>query len=186
MSGAHSKRRDTTGTTRVVAWAVVALAVATALGFLLVGAGGPADPTLAGIPGFGETGFSVIPGGATGPESARSFCALLAETEQQRAHGLMGRRDLAGYDAMVFRFDADSSQSFYMRDVPVPLSIAWFGADGRFVSSTDMAPCPDQDGCPTYAPAGPYRLAVEVLKGGLTRLGIGDGSVLSVGGACPR
>ena len=97
----------------------------------------------------------------------------------------MGRRDLSGYDAMVFRFDVDGTGGFYMRNVPVGLSIAWFTAEGRFVSSTDMAPCPDREGCPTYVPAGPYRIAVEVLEGGLGRLGIGEGSVLTVGGACP-
>ena len=113
------------------------------------------------------------------------FCALLAETAQQRARGLMGRRDLAGYDAMLFRFEADTTGQFYMRNVPVPLSIAWFAADGRFVSSADMAPCPDMDGCPTYGASGPYRFAVEVLQGGLGSLGIGNGSVLTVNGACP-
>ena len=133
--------------------------------------------------GFGDIAFRVTPSGG-GPGSAAQFCALLAETEQQHAQGLMGRRDLAGYDAMVFRFAFDGTGSFYMRNVPVGLSIAWFAADGRFVSSTDMAPCPDQEGCPTYAPGGPYRLAVEVLQGGLGRLGISEGSVLNVGGAC--
>ena len=96
----------------------------------------------------------------------------------------MGRRDLAGYDAMVFRFAADTTSEFYMRNVPVSLSIAWFAADGRYVSSTDMAPCPDMPGCPTYGASGPYRYALEVLQGGLGALGIGDGSVLSVAGAC--
>lgn len=131
--------------------------------------------------GFGEVAFTVTPSGG----SAAAFCALLAETATQQARGLMGRRDLAGYDAMVFRFAEDTTSQFYMRNVPVPLSIAWFAADGRFVSSTDMAPCPDRDGCPLYGAAGPYRFALEVLEGGLPRLGIGEGSVLKVGGSCP-
>ncbi|MGH9281574.1 MAG: DUF192 domain-containing protein, partial [Acidimicrobiales bacterium] len=133
--------------------------------------------------GFGEVAFTVTPAGAS---PASTFCALLAETAAQRARGLMGRRDLAGYDAMLFRFDADTTSEFYMRNVPVPLSIAWYAADGRFVSSTGMAPCPDRDGCPTYGAAGPYRFALEVLEGGLGRLGVGEGSVLTVGGACNR
>lgn len=171
---------------RWVGWAVAALAVLAAVAFITVGANGPADPTLGGIPGFGEVAFQVTPAGAAAPAaSAARYCALLAESDAQRARGMMGRRDLAGFDAMVFRFDQDSTGSFYMRNVPVPLSIAWFDADGRFVSSTDMAPCADQEGCPQYAPAGPYRLAVEVLQGGLERLGIGPGSTITVGGTCP-
>ena len=184
MSGAHAKRNSFFPGRRTLGWVVAALAVLGLISFVAVGANGPEDPTLSGIPGFGEVAFRLAGGDGAAPSSG-TFCALLAETESQRAKGLMGRRDLAGYDAMVFRFDADSTAGFYMRDVPVPLSIAWFDAAGRFVSSTDMAPCPDQDGCPTYPPAGPYRLALEVLQGGLARLGVTPGSVLTVGGACP-
>ncbi len=183
MAGKHSKRRDPKTTYKVLGWAVLVVAVLSVIGFLTVGANGPEDPTLGGVPGFGETAFQVVPadGGTAG-----QYCALLASTEEQRARGLMGRRDLAGFDAMVFEFDADSSGGFYMRGVPVGLSIAWFGADGRFVSAADMASCPDQDGCPTYPPAGPYRQAIEVLQGDLGKLGIAEGSVLTVGGACRR
>ncbi len=133
--------------------------------------------------GFGEVAFTVVRA-ETRPATAPEHCALLAETAQQQARGLMGFRDLAGYDGMIFRFASDTTGPFYMRNVPVGLSIAWFAADGRFVSSTDMAPCPDQEGCPTYAPAGPYRLALEALQGGLGRLGVGEGSVLTVSGPC--
>lgn len=182
MSGAHSKRRDLEKGRKAVGGMVIALAVLAVVGFLSVGANGPADPRLGGIAGFGEVAFHVSPGGANG--SATRFCALLAESEQQRAQGLMGRKDLAGFDAMVFRFDTDSTGGFFMRDVPVALSIAWFDVGGRFVSSAEMSSCPDQDGCPTYTPPGPYRVAVEVLKGGLGRLRIGAGSTIAVGGAC--
>jgi uncharacterized membrane protein (UPF0127 family) len=96
----------------------------------------------------------------------------------------MGRRDLAGYDAMIFRFASDTTGAFYMRDVPVGLSIAWYESDGSFVSSTNMAPCADVPDCPTYGPAGPYRYAIEVLQGGLEPLGATAGSVLTLGGDC--
>ena len=36
--------------------------------------------------------------------------------------------DLSGYDAMLFKFATDVQLSFYMRTVPVPLSIAWFAS----------------------------------------------------------
>ena len=124
-----------------------------------------------------------MPAGGSAATAAER-CALLADDERQHARGLMGFRDLAGYDGMIFRFAFDTSGPFYMRNVPVGLSIAWFTAEGRFVSSTDMAPCPDQDGCPTYAPAGRYRFALEVLQGGLGRLGVSEGSMLIVGGPC--
>ncbi|MGH9178358.1 MAG: DUF192 domain-containing protein [Acidimicrobiales bacterium] len=182
MSGAHARRRAGRAW-RLVGWAVVVLAVLALTAFLTVGANGPEDPILGGIPGFGEVAFRVAPAGG-GPPTSAEFCALLAADDTQRARGLMGRRDLAGFDAMVFRFDQDHTGAFIMRNVPVPLSIAWFDSSGAFVSSTDMPPCPDQEGCPEYAAAGPYRLAVETLQGGLEPLGLGPGSRMDVGGPC--
>ncbi len=171
---------------RVLHWAVAALMAGSLVACVATGANRPADPRLEGgqsrVPGFREVAFGVRP--AAGPTaSAGPYCALLAETTEQVQRGLMGRRDLAGYDGMIFRFPADSTAGFYMRDVPVPLTVAWFDAGGRFVSSADMATCPDQN-CPTYPPAAPYRFALEVLSGGLGRLGVGPGSVIEVGGAC--
>ena len=182
MSGAHTKRRAWTIGLRLLGW-VVLLLVAIALGaFVTVGANGPADPTLGGIPGFGEVALRVSPPGAAAP--AAQFCALLAADDAQRAKGLMGRRDLAGFDAMVFTFDQDTSSQFFMRNVPIPLSIAWFDASGAFVSSADMAACGDSPDCPRYASAGPYRTAIETPQGGLQRLSIGPGARIEVGGPC--
>ncbi|MEO6121580.1 MAG: DUF192 domain-containing protein [Acidimicrobiales bacterium] len=183
---------------RPVLWAVAALLLLGLVAFLAVGANGPPDPRLEplagsstptgaggrqGVEGFGEIAFHLQTGSATGMAGVER-CALLAETDRQLQQGLMGRRDLSGYDAMIFRFGADTTGSFFMRNVPVPLEIAWFDAAGGFVSSTEMAPCPDMDGCPTYAPAGAYRFALEVLGGGLDRLGIGEGTVLIPGQDC--
>jgi hypothetical protein len=85
---------------------------------------------------------------------------------------------------MLFVFAADTSETFYMRNTPMPLSIAWFDSAGRLVSTVDMAPCPDRPNCKTYAAARPYRYALEVPQGGLSGLGIGPGSAISVGGGC--
>lgn len=182
---AASRALETRWGVRLVRWGVIALMVTSLAACMASGANRPADPRLEGrsrVPGFGEVGFRVRP--ASGPVSAGQYCALLAETNTQIQTGLMRRRDLAGYDAMVFRFAGDSNTSFYMRAVPVPLSVAWFDSEGRFISSADMAPCPDRAGCPLYPADRPYRYAVEVPAGGLGRLGIGPGSVLEVDGPC--
>ena len=112
-------------------------------------------------------------------------CLLVAATDEQRQQGLMEVTDLGGYQGMVFVWDADTSGGFWMRNTPTPLSIAWFDADGEFVSSADMAPCsasaPD---CPVYPAGGEYRFAVEVFQGDLDDLGVGPGSRLALGGDC--
>lgn len=185
MSGAHSKRRSYGSARRVLRWVVVLLIALGLVGLVLVGANRPADPTLAGVPGFGDVAIRIEPAGGAPPANGR-LCALLAANEAQRTQGMMGRQDLGGYDAMVFRFDGDSTSPFHMRNVPVPLTIAWFDGSGGFVASAEMAPCPGQEGCPYYAAPRPYRLAVEVLQGGLGRLQIGEGARINVGGPCVR
>jgi uncharacterized membrane protein (UPF0127 family) len=160
--------------------------VAALLALVAEGANRPPDPHLeqaSRVPGFGEVAFRITPPPGSGL-SAGEYCALLAETPAQHAQGLTGRRDLGGYDAMVFRFGVDNNSTFFMKNVPVALSIAWFDQAGRFISSADMAPCFSPEGCPLYVAARPYRIALEVLHGGLLRLGVGQGSVIEVGGPC--
>ena len=128
------------------------------------------------LPGFGQTAFRVTDarGGVV------DGVALLADDQSSRQRGLMEQSDLRGYDAMVFRFPSPTTGTFFMRNTRIPLSIAFFDLQGRFVSAADMAPCPDQvEECPSYSAARPYVHAVEVAQGDLSRFGIGPGSVLS-------
>lgn len=178
---------------RVLRWVIVGLLVVGGLAFLAVGANGPKDPTVRAADGpvalnrtpfgdFTEIGFR-IEGGSANAIAAR--CALLAETAAQQGLGLMNRIDLGGYDGMLFKFASDSTGNFYMKDTPLPLSIAFFDASGQFVSTADMAPCIHMPVCQTYAAARPYRWALEVPQGALPRLAIGPGTRLVAGGPCP-
>ena len=171
---------------KLLKWAITVLVVMQLGACVAKGANNPDDPrpVEARIPGFGEIAFTMTDG-AGGLPTTTELCALLAATQEQRARGLMTVTDMQGYSAMVFRFPSDTAGAFYMRNTPMPLSIAWFRADGTFVSAADMAPCEDRDGCPTYAPGGPYRYAVEVPQGQLGQVGITTTSVLSLGGGCP-
>jgi uncharacterized membrane protein (UPF0127 family) len=72
-----------------------------------------------------------------------------------------------------------------MRNTPLPLSIAWFDERGVYQASAAMAPCADVAGCPITAAPGPYRSAIEVAEGSLTRLGLVNGAAITIGGPCP-
>jgi uncharacterized membrane protein (UPF0127 family) len=140
----------------------------------------PGDPDRTLLEGFGETAAAVTtPDGTVIP-----WCLLLAASQEQRNRGLMEVTDLRGYAGMVFVWPEDSTSSFYMQNTPTPLSIGWFEADGGLVSTEDMDPCPEAEGCPLFSARGPYRFAVEVPQGELDRLGIGEGSRLALGGPC--
>ena len=180
---------------------LAAALVLTGLGvwaFVLRGADGPADPSLGEIvdselaapplpgdpnrvrlEGFDELAISV-----DAEPGSLAWCLLAALTGEQRARGLMEVTDLQGYEGMVFVYQEDVQNGFFMRNTPTPLSIAWIGADGSVVGTADMEPCEDREGCPTYPAPGPYRYAIEVEQGRLPDLGITEDANVRVGGDC--
>lgn len=142
---------------------------------------GPADRRpLEGNIEFDEVAIAIVDESGT----ITGWCVLLAETSEQRRRGLMEVVDLGGYAGMLFVFSSESPSSFYMRNTPMPLSIAWFDDEGSFVSDADMDPCADRLDCPTYPAAAPARFALEVPQGELAPMGVGVGSELRVGGSC--
>jgi len=175
-----------------VRWVGVALILAGGLLFLTRGSNRPPDPSLKAADGqaqlprthfgdFGEIAFRIEGAPA---RAAALRCALLADTEAQQELGLMNRTDIGGYDGMLFRFSNDFTGRFYMKDTPLPLSIAFFDSSGQFLATDDMAPCIHQPTCPLYGPSQPYRYALEVPQGALPRLAIGPGTRLVTAGAC--
>lgn len=109
------------------------------------------------------------------------WCVLVADIAAEHSEGLMNApgEDLGGYDGMAFDFAEERVGGFWMKDTEVPLSIAYVDTDGEVVSTADMAPCPpEEEHCPSYPPAGPYRLAVEVPQGRLADLGIVDSATV--------
>jgi uncharacterized membrane protein (UPF0127 family) len=132
------------------------------------------------LDGFGEVAIAI-----TNPDgSVKGWCVLLAERDEQRQQGLMEVTDLGGYEGMLFVWNEDSASSFYMRNTPTPLSIAWVDAEGALVSTADMEPCADVETCPLYGSEGSYRFALEVPKGKLDSIGLVDGATMRVGGSC--
>ena len=91
-----------------------------------------------------------------------------------RARGLMEREQVPKGTGMVFLYPADVAEAYWMKNTLVPLSIAFVAADGRVVSVAEMTPC-KADPCPSYAPAGPYRYAVELAAGSFGDAGVGTG-----------
>lgn len=187
------------GIRRVIAIVVVA----DALVFLVMGANRPRRPVLSPsvtvmAPAARPIGLHPHPGRPlpttginmtiTGPRAgsvAATHCFMLADTPTKRARGLMGTANLGGFAGMAFVYPAASHDSYYMRDTPLPLQIAFFSGTGAFVSAAAMLPCPATTvSCPLYAAAGPFRLAVEVPLGHLRALGIGPGSTAHLGGPC--
>ncbi len=90
----------------------------------------------------------------------------IADTPALRRSGLMLVEDLEDLDGMLFIFEEDTSSGFWMKNTLLPLDIAFFDVDGRFVDGFAMEPC-TADPCPSYFPSGSYRYALEVGEGAM-------------------
>lgn len=97
-----------------------------------------------------------------------AFKVEVAATERQRQRGLMGRTHLAADGGMLFVFERPDRHCFWMRNTPLPLSIAFIDPTGRIVGLADMQPNTDTVHCP-LADIG---YALEVRQGEFERRGI--------------
>jgi len=104
----------------------------------------------------------------------------VADTDPERARGLMGRTALAEDRGMLFVFEEEQVLSFWMKDTLIPLSIAYMDSEGRIVDIQDMKALDDDP--PHYTSAEPARYALEVNKGFFEERGVevGDRAELPV------
>jgi len=106
----------------------------------------------------------------------------VADEPAERERGLMGRTELADGEGMVFLFGGPTTVSFWMKDTLIPLSIAFWNAQGRIIAILDMPPCA-ADPCPAYAPGLPYVGAIEVPRGFFIERGVATGDPIVLEGA---
>ncbi|HVO29840.1 MAG TPA: DUF192 domain-containing protein [bacterium] len=64
----------------------------------------------------------------------------IARNEQERQHGLMFRRELGRDAGMIFVFDAPEDANFWMKNTPLPLSIAFLDSEKVVLNIDEMAP----------------------------------------------
>lgn len=97
--------------------------------------------------------------------------AEVARTPLQRQMGLMFRQQMAGHEGMLFEFEVPTRQCFWMKNTPLPLSIAFVADDGRIVNIADMQPQSVESHCS----AEPVRFALEMNQGWFAKRGIKPG-----------
>lgn len=125
-------------------------------------------------------GFERVAATATAADgSVCELCLWLADDDDRRARGLMFVTDLGPADGMAFVYDSPRTGNFWMKNTLMPLSIAFFDADGTYLDAFDMEPCV-ADPCDRYRTPNDFLVAIETTQGGLDELGIGAGTVLAL------
>jgi uncharacterized membrane protein (UPF0127 family) len=89
-----------------------------------------------------------------------ALTAEVAATPQQRQRGLTGRTELPADSGMLFVFEQADRHCFWMRDTPLPLTLAFIDAGGRVIELADMQPRTDTRHCSATA----VRYALEVVQ----------------------
>lgn len=110
-----------------------------------------------------------------GPRGTARFAVELADTDAERARGLMFREKLASSAGMLFVYDRPGRAAFWMKNTLIPLDMIFAGPTGTVLRVHENAVPHDE----TPIDGGEGVLAVLEINGGLARrLGIGPGTVM--------
>ncbi|WP_439519062.1 DUF192 domain-containing protein [Hydrogenophaga sp.] len=103
--------------------------------------------------------------------------AQVVSTPEQRATGLMFRKEMPANEGMLFVFEQPASQCFWMKNTLLPLTAAFVADDGTIVNLADMQP----QSLDSHCSAKPVRYVLEMHQGWFGKRGLKAGSRLSGG-----
>lgn len=85
----------------------------------------------------------------------------VAITQDQRATGLMHRKEMPQSEGMLFVFEQADQQCFWMKNTLLPLTAAFVADDGTIVNLADMKPQTTDSHCSVK----PVRFVLEMNQG---------------------
>ncbi len=100
--------------------------------------------------------------------------AEIAEKTEDRNHGFMERKTIPDGTGMLFIFERDQILSFWMKNTPHPLSIAYIDSKGKIRDIYDMTPFSLSSIISTVS----VRYALEVPQGWYKKNGITVGDTV--------
>lgn len=102
--------------------------------------------------------------------------AEIAKTPETREHGFMERKTIPDNTGMIFIFEQDQILSFWMKNTPTPLSIAFIDYSGKIRDIFDMKPF----SLDTIVSTVSVRYALEVPKGWFAKNNIKPGDMVEL------
>jgi len=108
--------------------------------------------------------------------SGKQIAAEKADTLEERALGLMFRKELGDNEGMLFIFEEEGFHSFWMKNMVISLDIIWLNKEKKVVYYIeDVPPCKEEK-CPSYVPFRKAKYVIEVKAGFIKKekIKIGD------------
>ncbi|MBI2655841.1 DUF192 domain-containing protein [Candidatus Woesearchaeota archaeon] len=90
--------------------------------------------------------------------------AEIADDKEEMMKGLMFREKLEENSGMLFIFENEGPQTFWMKNTLIPLDIIFIGNNFEIVDIKGAEPC-SKDPCKYYASSGPAKYVLEVNAG---------------------
>jgi uncharacterized membrane protein (UPF0127 family) len=100
--------------------------------------------------------------------------ARIADTPALQERGLMGVTHLDANEGMLFVFGNEETRYFWMKDTPLPLTIAFLDANKTIVDVQDMQPYNET----IIASAAPAQYALEMNQGFFTQHAVRVGDTM--------
>jgi len=105
----------------------------------------------------------------------------LADNDIKRMQGLSNRKYLGDYDGMLFIFDQNVNNPFWMKDMLISLDIMFIDESGFIIEIMEnMEPCVNQYSCPAVAPTQMYKYVLEVNEGFSKINGVKEGQNITM------
>lgn len=104
----------------------------------------------------------------------------IADSDGERAQGLMHRKTLEDGKGMLFIFPNSEPRNFWMKNTLIPLDILFFDSGKKVVKTIEnMAPCRTAN-CPFYFSAAPAMYALELSAGSIKKYSVKKGDELII------
>jgi len=126
-------------------------------------------PTIRTQPEFRKDGtLSFV---SAGGDTLSTIDIEIAETEQARITGMMGRSGIPPQSGMLFIMDDVDARGFWMKNTPLPLDIIFVGPDSQVINVVKRT---TPFSVEVILPTAPKKYVVELRAGVSDRLGITD------------
>ena len=103
----------------------------------------------------------------------------IADDNEERVQGLMFIEKLDENEGMLFIFEKEDYQAFWMKNTLIPLDIIFINDELQIVDIKNAVPC-KQDPCDIYTSKQPAKYVLELNKGFAMKNSINEGDKITI------